>query len=141
MNALFHFLNPADKIRLYLAVLLLIVFWAIACQKQNTDIPPLPVWEDNGSDSATLKINIQTAQGIKIYGQYVNLALSSDSLNKRILVRQTPTNSAGFANFRKLYPRVIYYNCYVIIQASTYYGSGYVRLRPGMVKDTILTVY
>lgn len=138
MSVLF---NRSGVLRWAVAAILISTFIGISCKKSNPDVPPIPVWEDNGTDSATLRISLQNAQGIKIYGQYINLALSKDSLNNRTLVRQTATNSAGIANFRKLYPRVFYYNCFVVTQVGTYFGSGYVRMNPGMVKDTILTVY
>ena len=141
ISALFQRLHLSGALRWAIAAILISTFIGISCKKSSPDIPPITNWEDNGYDSATLRIIIQNAQGIKIYGQYVNLALSKDSLNNRILVRQTPTNSAGVAIFRKLYPRVLYYNCYAVTQATTYFGSGNVRLSAGMVKDTILTVY
>ena len=113
----------------------------ISCAKSGSDKPPLPTWEDNGADSATLRVLVQTNQGTIFYGQNVNLALSRDSLSAKLLVRQVPTNTYGIAVFRKLYPRIIYYNCYVITSTRNFYGSGYLRLPAGAMKDTILIVY
>jgi hypothetical protein len=125
----------------FLFTLLVLCFPILSCNKKNIPPPPVITWEDNGPDSTVLRILIQTPQGLILYGQYVNLALSQDSLNSKILVRRTPTNVSGVAVFRKLYPRVIYYNCYAVNSVQTYYGSGHIHLRPASVRDTVLIVY
>jgi len=117
------------------------VFLLISCMKNTTPPPPVPVWENNGADSLTLRIAVQTAQGMVLVGQFVSLALSKDSLSNNNLVRKTPTNGAGVAVFSKMYPRIIYYNCMAVTYGNSYFGSGSVRLRPGIRKDTILIVH
>ncbi|MEI7490616.1 MAG: hypothetical protein WCK92_04395 [Bacteroidota bacterium] len=121
--------------------MLVIFLFLLSCTKHNTDPVPIPVWEDNSSDSAVLRIHVQTTQGLVQYNQYVNLALSRDSLNNNLLVRRTVTGTSGTAIFRKLYPRIIYYNCFAITNGQTFFGSGVARLLPGMTKDTLLTVH
>jgi len=76
-----------------------------------------------------------------LVGQYVSLALSKDSLSASNLVRKTQTNGSGIAVFSKMYPRVIYYNCMAVTFGNTYFGSGSIRLLPGVKKDTILMVH
>ena len=136
----------ADKIKVH--SLLMAVFaittgilLLMSCMKSTTPAPPVPVWEDNGADSTTLKIAVQTAQGLVLVGQYVSLALSRDSLSANNLVRKTPTNGLGVAVFSKMYPRVIYYNCIAVTFGNTYFGSGWLRLSAGVKKDTILIVH
>jgi hypothetical protein len=124
------------------AVIIGLLFFSslISCNKTTPNSNPIPTWEDNGADSAVLRILVQTQQGQFLIGQYVNLALSLDSLNKKVLVRQTQTNSAGVAVLRKLYPRVIYFNCIAITASGALSGTGHVRLQASSTKDTILTV-
>lgn len=127
--------------RFIVSGMVLIGVFLLACTKHGTDPAPIPVWEDNSNDSAGLRINVQNSQGLFLYGQYVNLALSRDSLNTSLLVRRTATNTAGVAVFRKLYPRIIYYNCFAITNGQTFFGSGSARLMPGITKDTLLIVH
>ncbi|MCX6283647.1 MAG: hypothetical protein NTW31_05375 [Bacteroidetes bacterium] len=121
--------------------MLVICLFLLSCTKHNTDPVPLPVWEDNSSDSAILRVHVQTSQGLIQYNQYVNLALSRDSLNNNLLVRRTVTSTSGTAVFSKLYPRIIYYSCFAITNGQTFFGSGVARLMPGITKDTLLTVH
>jgi len=113
----------------------------LSCMKHGTDAPPVPVWEDNAADSARLNILVQTPQGMILIGQYVNLALSRDSLSKSLLVRKTATGAGGVVIFRKLYPRVIFYNCMAVTSGQTFFGSGSVSLSAGSIKDTMLIVH
>jgi len=129
------------SIRFIVSGMALICIFLLACTKHSTDPVPFPVWEDNSSDSAVLRVNVQNSQGMVLFGQYVNLALSRDSLNNNQLVRRTSTNTAGVAVFRKLYPRIIYYNCFAITSGQTFFGSGVARMIPGMTKDTLLIVH
>jgi len=130
-----------NTLRLVLLAITIGMAFILSCAKSGSNPPPVAVWEDNSSDSASLNLTVQSAQGQILVNQYVNLALSTDSLNAGNLVRKTATNSAGVAVFRKLYPRIIYFNCVAVTSTQTFYGSGKVRLLPGMVKDTILTVH
>jgi hypothetical protein len=113
----------------------------ISCRKTTSDPIVIPVWEDNSADSAKLSIKVMTPQGMVLVGQYVNLALSTDSLAKKILVRSTPSNTSGSAVFNKLYPRKFYYNCIALNNGITYFGSGSANMLPSSTKDTTLIVY
>ncbi|MCX6282337.1 MAG: hypothetical protein NTU51_10280 [Bacteroidetes bacterium] len=128
-------------IRFMVSGVMLSCLFILACTKHSTDTAPLPVWEDTGADSVRLRINVQNSQGLVLYGQYVNLALSRDSLNANMLVRRIATNTSGTSVFSRLYPRIIYYNCYAITSGQTYFGSGVARLLPGINKDTLLIVH
>jgi len=101
---------------------------------------PLPPWVDNSADSVTLHVIVQTNLGILVYGQYVNLALSKDSLNRSIFVRTGMTNGAGNAGFTKLYPGTYYYNCFSTTSTGFGYGSAKINLFPQQIKDTLLIV-
>jgi len=118
-----------------------IILAAASCHKIGDDPQPIPTWENTKADSATLRILIETMNGTPLPGQYVNLALSLDSLNKGILVRRTMSNSLGITEFRRLYPRKFYYNCFANYENGTLFGSGYLILAPYAVKDTFLVVY
>ena len=135
--------SPGRMIRGFSILIIMPAVLCLACLSCQTHVTPPPVvtWEDNGPDSTVLNILVQTPQGLIMYGQSVNLALSQDSLNGKLLVRRTPTNATGIAVFRKLYPRVIYYNCYAVNSVQTFYGSGHVHLRPSAKRDTVLIVY
>jgi hypothetical protein len=126
--------------RIFVFLLPFICLAALSC-KTKVSPPPVFTWEDDGPDSTVLNILVQTPQGLLMYGQSVNLALSQDSLNSKLLVRRTPTNTMGIAVFRKLYPRIIYYNCYAVNSVQTFYGSGLVHLLPSARRDTVLIVY
>jgi len=113
-----------------------------ACgHKLGNNLEPIPIWENKKADSVTFRVTVQTMNGTYLYGEYVNLALSLDSLNKGTLVRRTMTNSLGIAEFRRLYPRVYYYNCFVTNELGTFFGSGHASLPPYAIRDTILVVY
>lgn len=127
-------------IRIFLFVFPVLCVALLTC-KPSVSPPPVVTWEDDGPDSTVLSILVQTPQGLIMYGQSVNLALSQDSLNSKLLVRRTPTNTTGIAVFRKLYPRVIYYNCYAVNSVQAFYGSGHVHLQPSAKRDTVLIVY
>ena len=129
---------PSVRLMMYMAAIFCL--FLLSCIKHGQEPTPLPVWEDNTADSARLNILVQTRQGYIFTGQYVNLALSSDSLSKNILVRKTVSNGAGISVFRKLYPRVIYYNCIAITPSQAFFGSGRIRLSAGMTRDTTLIV-
>lgn len=128
-------------LRLLVPVAAILCLGAMACHSHGTEPPPVADWEDNSADSARLNINVQTPQGWILYGQYVDLALSQDSLNKSVLVRRVPTNTLGFAIFRKLYPRVYFYKCYAVTNGQSFFGTGKTRLLPAQTKDTILNVH
>jgi len=127
-------------LRISIFILPLLCITILSCQK-HVNPPPVATWEDNGPDSTVLSIFVQTPQGLIMYGQFVNLALSQDSLNNKLLVRRTATNATGIAIFRKLYPRIIYYNCYAVNNVQTFYGSGHIHLLPSAKRDTVLIVY
>lgn len=122
--------------------LLIISGLLASCRKPSGEPPPpVPVWEDNSADSASLSVTVKTSLGILVAGQYVNLALSSDSLKNQVLVREPGyTNAAGIASFRKLYPRKIFFDCKVITATQVYYGTATINLVPGGNKDTVLIV-
>jgi hypothetical protein len=113
----------------------------LSCQKNGSGPSPIPVWEDNSADSARLNILVQTSQGMVLTGQYANLALSRDSLTNNLFVRKTGTGGTGVAVFRKLYPRILYYNCVAVTSGQTFFGSGSARLSAGLTKDTTLIVH
>ena len=116
--------------------------FCFSCTKHEITAPPVTTWEDTGPDSAALRIIVRTAQGKLVSSQYVNIALSSDSLKNKILVRNPAyTNASGIVTFRRLYPRIIFYDCKVIQSTDIFYGAGSVRLIPGATKDTTLMVY
>lgn len=129
-----------NKIFLAVFVVTAGIVFMMSCVKSGGQATPIPVWEDNNSDSATLKIVVQTTVGVLMVNQGVNLALSRDSLSNSNLVRKAFTNANGIVKFSKLYPRTIWYNCMAITPMVTYYGSGKITLLPGTQKDTILTV-
>jgi hypothetical protein len=119
-----------------------VLLMILSCNKHTIEVPPVTTWEDTGPDSATLTLTVKTAQGKLISSQYVNLALSTDSLSKKILVRNPAyTNAAGKVTFSKLYPRVVFYDCKVLTSTDVFYGSGSLRLLAGGTRDTTLIVY
>jgi len=130
---------PVINIIIPLTVIFILII--LSCVKSGGDPPVIPVWEDNSADSARLNILVQTPQGLIQVDQYVSLALSKDSLGNKLLVRQVKTGLGGIAVFRKLYPRILYYNCVAITNGQTFFGSGSARMLPGMRKDTVLIVH
>ncbi|MEI6889093.1 MAG: hypothetical protein ACOYM0_07105 [Bacteroidales bacterium] len=125
----------------FLAGTALMCFLVIACISKSTEPTPIRLWVDEGADSAKLNILVQTPQGLILVNQYVNLALSRDSLANSIRVRSERTSIAGKAIFSKLYPRIIYYNCFAVTNGQSFFGSGSARMLPGMTKDTTLIVH
>ncbi len=113
----------------------------ISCHKISEDPHPLPVWENTKADSATLRILITTLNGTPIPGQHVNLYLSFDSLTNGSPVRIAETNAIGVSEFRRLYPRTYYYNCYARYNETNLYGTGNLKLAPYANKDTFMIVY
>ena len=113
----------------------------LSCTHKLDPAPnPIPEWIDNDADSATLTITVQTEQGILLAGQFINLALSADSLASVSLIRQGFTDGAGRAIFRKLYPRKIFFNCNATYMSQPLFGSGKINVPPFSIRDTILTV-
>jgi len=115
-----------------------------SCHKSSPDPTPLPEWQDLGADSVRLNVTVRTQQGILLTGQYVNLALSADSLNSSTLVRKVATDAAGRAIFRRLYPGHNYrFNCFANYQTLNLYGIGAAFLPPVPKLDStvVLTVY
>ena len=123
-----------------LCAMAVVCLLTLSCAKHSSDTP-VQTWEDNGADSARLNILLQTPQGLILMGQYISLALSSDSLSKSQLLRKTATGAGGVAIFRKLYPRRIFYTCIAVTNGQTFFGSGNVRLKAASTKDTILIVH
>ncbi len=121
--------------------LAMVSLFFLSCVKKGSDPVPVPIWVDETADSARLNILVQTPQGLILVNQYVNLALSRDSLGNSIRVRTERTSIAGVAIFRRLYPRMIYYNCFAVTNGQSFFGSGNARMLPGMTKDTILIVH
>jgi len=118
------------------------LFLTISGCKQLSDNgnDPLPGWEDTGADSATLNIWVQTNQGFLVFGQYVNLALSQDSLNHSLLVRRQLTNGQGAAVFNRLFPLHYYYNCFSVSYTGSLFGASHIYIGPSQIKDTVLIV-
>lgn len=98
----------------------------------------LPYWEDTSGDSVTLFVQIQNREGFYVYGQYVNMALSKDSLNRSLLVRKSVTDGTGRATFRRLFPGKYYINCFSSSSQSIGYISAKMVLFPEQIKDTLL---
>ena len=98
----------------------------------------LPLWEDNTSDSVTLIVRVQNNLGLYVYGQYVNLALSKDSLNKSLLVRTSMTDGAGKASFLRLFPGTYHFNCFSNSSQNIGYAISWLKLFPQQIKDTTL---
>ncbi len=121
------------------SALLLVLMWS--CHKIDANDTPVPVWEDQGPDSVSLNATIQTVTGYRIPGQYVNVALSPDSLSKGVLVRRTQTDGNGTAKNRRLYPLRYFINCYAIYQGKNYFGSYVIATKPAQRLDTVLLVY
>lgn len=112
-----------------------------SCNKIEEEQPPVPVWEDTGSDSCTLIVTVQTQEGIYLTSSYVNLALNQDSLNKGLFVRRVVTDGVGKVKFARLYPLKYFGNCFANIQGQTLFGSFRIAFPPSTKKDTILIVH
>jgi hypothetical protein len=124
-----------------LPVCLAVLFLISGCRKTiEITKKQLPPWEDHTADSVTFRVFVQTNLGILVYGQYVNLALSKDSLNRSILVRISMTNGAGVARFPQLYPGTYYFNCFSATSTGFGYGWAKTSLFPQQIKDTLLIV-
>ncbi len=113
----------------------------MSCNKLDPSDTPVPIWEDLGPDSVTMHATIQTVSGFLLPGQYVNFALSPDSLNKGILVRRIQTDGQGTATANRLFPRIYFINCFATYQAKNFYGSFIVPTMPSQRIDTLLLVY
>jgi|APMed6443717190_1056831.scaffolds.fasta_scaffold335802_1 hypothetical protein len=126
---------------LLITVLLSLVLFFASCNKLEQNDNPIPVWEDLGPDSVTVNATIQTVSGYLLPGQYVNFALSSDSLSKGILVRRVQTDGQGRASAHRLFPRNYFINCFATYQAKNYFGSFILFTKPSQRIDTLLLVY
>lgn len=112
-----------------------------SCHKLEENDNPIPVWEDLSPDSVTINATIQTVSGYLLPGQYVNFALSSDSLSKGILVRRVQTDGQGRASAHRLFPRNYFINCFATYQTKNYFGSFILFTKPSQRIDTLLLVY
>lgn len=128
------------KFLTFLVIIPLVLFY-VSCNKLDSSSNPVPVWENLGPDSVTLHTTIQTVSGYLLPGQYINLALSPDSLNKGILVRRVQTNGQGTASMSRLFPRTYFVNCFATYQAHNFFGSFILMTRPSQRMDTLLLVY
>jgi len=127
-----------------LVILLCVIFGLLfywSCNKIDQNNNPIPTWQDLGPDSVTLHATIQTVSGYLLPGQYINLALSPDSLSKGILVRRAQTNGQGTAAFSRLFPRTYFVNCYATYQSKNFFGSFILFTKPSQRLDTLLLVY
>lgn len=122
-------------------ILIPLILTYVSCHKLDPNPNPLPVWEDLSSDSVTINATMQTVSGHLLTGQYLNYALSQDSLNKGILIRSIPTDSKGIAIARKLYPRRYFISCVATYQSKVYSGSYVINTKPSQRIDTLLLVY
>ena len=113
----------------------------MSCNKLDPSDNPIPVWEDLGPDSVTMHATIQTVSGYLIPGQYVNFALSPDSLSKGILIRRVQTDGVGTASAHRLFPRTYFVNCFATYQAKNFFGSFILPTKPSQRIDTLLLVY
>jgi hypothetical protein len=125
----------------YVAVTFTALLMMAGCNKLEVNNDPIPVWEDWDADSATLNVSIQTQGGVFLVGQFVNLALSQDSLNAGHLVRRVSTDGNGRVVFYRLFPGKYYMNCFSTYLGETQYGSGNISLGPYEVRDTLLIVH
>ncbi|MCK9220655.1 MAG: hypothetical protein PHF97_07035 [Bacteroidales bacterium] len=123
-----------------LFVLVLLISFSTSCHKIS-DNNPLPSWEDTSADSVTLTVTVMTQDGFLINGCYIYLALSKDSLKNNLLVRSQYSDGAGRVKFSRLYPRILYANCFANYGEKSLYGSFHIKLLPGTVRDTTLTLY
>jgi len=130
------------KVTFILAIYGCFLLFFDSCLKLTIENPPVPIWENLGPDSVKLNVTIRTKEGFFLTGQYVNLALSMDSLDNLILVRKVSTDGNGKAQFPRLFPRTYYYNCYANYQGTNLSGFFFIYI-PAITKlDTsvVLTV-
>jgi hypothetical protein len=118
-----------------------VVLVFFSCNKLENNDKPIPVWENWEADSATLTVSIQTQDGNYIVGQFVNLALTQDSLNNGLFVRRTATDGTGHVLFNRLFPSLYYLNCFSNYQGQMTFGSGKIRLGEYEIRDTILILH
>jgi hypothetical protein len=113
-----------------------------SCLKLTVEEPPVANWEDFGSDSVRLNVFIRNSEGTLLTGQYVNLALSKDSLDNLLLVRKVITDGYGRASFPRLYPGKYFFNCFANYGGVNLIGSSSIFLPPiaKLDSNTILTV-
>jgi len=130
------------KVILFLAIAGSFLLILGSCNKLTIEDPPIANWEDFGSDSVKLNVFIRTKDGFLLTGQYVNLALSQDSLDKSILVRKVATDGYGSAQFPRLFPGTYYFKCYANYGGTNLIGSSFLFLPPIEKLDTsvMLTV-
>ncbi len=113
-----------------------------SCLKLNNEEPPIANYEDFDADSVRLNVFIRNSEGLLLTGQYVNLALSRDSLDNLLLVRKVITDGYGRASFPRLYPGKYYFNCFANYGGMTLSGFSSIYL-PAIAKldsSYILTV-
>lgn len=129
------------KAALLITLLFPLFLFFASCNKLEQNTNPLPVWEDLGPDSVTVNATIQTVSGYLLPGQYVNFALSSDSLSKGILVRRVQTDGQGKASAHRLFPRTYFINCFATYEMKNFFGSFIIFTKPSQRIDTLLLVY
>ena len=126
----------------FVAVSLALGLTFSSCLKLTVEEPPVANYEDFGADSVRLNVFIRNSEGTLLTGQYVNLALSKDSLDKLSLIRKVVTDGYGRASFPRLYPGRYFFNCYANFGGINLIGSSSIYLPPIAKLDTntILTV-